>query len=114
MTDIRKVIARMEPVIRRAFIDAIRDIRSEAQLAVIVRALEDGRVDDAIRALQLDPAFYAPLDDALRAAYLEGGRDALAGIPRIPDPFSLARWFASGSTGATAARKTGSGSTAAD
>jgi len=109
MADIRDVIDRMEPAMRQAFLEAIADIRSEAQLSVIIRAIEDGRIEDAIRALHLDATFFGPLDDALRLAYLEGGRDALAGLPRIPDPLSLARWLASVSTGATTARKSGSG-----
>lgn len=93
MTDIRDVIARMEPELRAAFIDAINDITSEAQIAVIARAIDEGRIDDALRAMALDQRFFAPLDDALRAAYLEGGRDAIAGLPVIPDRARLGKWL---------------------
>lgn len=79
-------LARMEPAIRNAFLLAVQDLRSSAQLALLVRALEEGRFDDAIRLLNVDPVFFAPLDDAIRNAYLLGGRDALLSLPVIPDP----------------------------
>ena len=92
---IQTLLDRLAPEIRRAFIEAIADVKSEAQLAVIAGALDRGDVDAALRALNLDAAFFAPLDDALTAAYLEGGRNALLGLPVIPDPFPVAgRWFA--------------------
>jgi hypothetical protein len=84
-------LAKMEPQLRAAFIAAIHDITSTAQIAVIARAIEEGRVDDAVRAIGLQPAFFAPLDDALRAAYLLGGRDAIAALPVIPDPAGLGK-----------------------
>ena len=92
MADIRDVIAQMEPTLRRAFLESVADIRSEAQLALIARAIEEGRVADALTALHLDAAFFAPLDDAWLAAYLAGGRDALSGLPAIADPFRQAAW----------------------
>lgn len=84
---LRRQIEAMEPQIREAFISSIQDVRSSAQLAAIARHLERGDVAAAIAAIGLAPAFFAPLDDALRAAYLMGGRDALAALPAIADPF---------------------------
>lgn len=107
--DIRKIIEAMEPRLREAFLAAVNDIRSEARLAAIIGALEDGRIDDALRALNLDDAFFAPLDDALRAAYFEGGRDALAGIPALPDPFRVRLRWRSALTVAIGAQRRGSG-----
>lgn len=92
-TDIRDVIAAMEPQFLKAFLDSVNDIKSSAQISVIVAALEEGRIEDAIRALHLTPEFFAPLDDALRRAYLEGGRDALAGLPVITDPAAPGKWL---------------------
>ncbi len=92
MADIRDVIAAMEPKVAEAFISAIRDIRSEARLATIAAALEEGRIEDALRALHLEDEFFAPLDDALRAAYIQGGRDAMMRLPAITDPFPVPGW----------------------
>jgi len=108
MADIRTVIAAMEPQLRRAFLTAIADIQSEVQLAIIVRALQDGRIEDAITALRLDPVFFEPVAEALTGAYLEGARDALEGIPRLPDPLLKARLLLSVLTGETDAQRTGS------
>ena len=83
----------MEPEFRKAFLAAVQDIRSNAQLAVVASAIEEGRINDALRALNVDPVFWAPLDDTIRTAYLLGGRDALAGLPVIPDPAGLGKWL---------------------
>jgi hypothetical protein len=79
-------IKALEPAVQKAFLAAVADIRSTAQLAVIVRALQEGRTEDAVRAVSVNNAFWAPLDDAMRGAYLQGGRDAVAALPVVPDP----------------------------
>jgi hypothetical protein len=87
---IQAQIDAMEPRIREAFIAAVNDLTSSAQMALIVGHLERGDVRAAVDALGIDPAFFAPLDDALRAAYLTGGRDALLALPAIANPFPAA------------------------
>lgn len=79
-------IEALQPEFRKAFEASINDIRSSAQLAVIIRALEEGRVDDVLVALNLKPEFFAPLDDAIRAAYLQGGRASLSALPALTEP----------------------------
>lgn len=106
MSNVRTVIEAMEPQLRAAFLRAVEDIRSEAQLAVIAGHIEAGRVDLALEALHLDASFFAPLDDALTAAYLQGGRAALAGLPVIPDPAQPGKWL-SALAAAIRARKAG-------
>lgn len=103
---IAELLAQIEPRIREAFLAAIADVRSEAQLAVIAGALQEGRTEDAIRALNLGPEFFTPLDDVLRAAYLDGGRNAILGLPALPSPFPQGVWL-SASMAATAGRKNG-------
>lgn len=108
MNQLERALAALEPQVRDAFLAAVADVRSSAQLALIVRAIEEGRVDDALLILNVDPAFFAPLDDAIRAAYLMGGRNAIAALPVIPDPASLGKsWPVS--TGEIKGLKTGSG-----
>jgi len=91
--DILKLLDKLTPKVRRAFLQSIADIKSEAQLAVIISAIDRGDVESALRALNLKPEFFAPLDDALRAAYMQGGAAALAGLPRLPDPFPAGAWL---------------------
>lgn len=88
---IQAALDAMEPALRDAFMRAVDDIRSAAQLAQLVDALERGDIQRAIAVLNVDPAFWAPLDDAITAAYLRGGRDAIAALPVIPDPAGLGK-----------------------
>ncbi len=84
--DLQRQIDALEPAIRAAFLQSIADIRSEAQIALVVDALERGDVQRLVTVLNLDPTFFAPLDRAIQGAYLEGGVRALSGLPVIPDP----------------------------
>lgn len=88
---IQAALDAMEPALRDAFQRAVDDLRSQAQLALLVDALERGNIEQAIAILNVDPAFFAPLDDAIRAAYLQGGRAAIAALPVIPDPAGLGK-----------------------
>lgn len=94
-TNLLDLLDSMAPAVRRAFIQSIEDITSQAQLAVIARHIQNGNVEAALTALNLSPEFFAPLDDALRNAYVQGGAAALAGLPVIPDPFPAGElWLA--------------------
>lgn len=99
-------IEALEPVIRDAFLRSVADIRSEAQLALVIDALERGDVQRLVAVLNLDPTFFAPLDRAIQGAYLEGGIRALSGLPVIPDPATGGKSSAA-STRATRARSGG-------
>lgn len=84
---IEKIVDSLEPAIRRAFLAAVEDIKSEAQLRVVVGHLEAGNIELALDALNLRAEFFAPLDDALRAAYMQGGMEALGLLPALASPF---------------------------
>ena len=103
---LQRQIDALEPVIRDAFLRSIADIRSEAQMALVVDALERGDVQRLVTVLNLDPAFFAPLDRAIQGAYLEGGARALSGLPVIPDPATGGKSLAA-STRVTRARSGG-------
>lgn len=83
---IEAFVEALEPAIRKAFLDAIADIKSEAQLYVVIGHLEAGNVDLALDALNLRAEFFQGFDDALRAAYLQGGTDALSMLPKLLSP----------------------------
>lgn len=80
------LLAKHETAMAQAFSDALAEITSAAELSRIVRALEAGDIEGAIRALHLDPDAYAPLLEAMRAAYLDGGAYGVEQMPaRKPD-----------------------------
>ena len=83
---IRDALEELEPGFRRAFEEALGDIREQAELQAVIRAIEEGNIDRAIRVLGISAAVFAPLDDAIRAAQLRGGRDLMRRLPRIEDP----------------------------
>ena len=74
-----------------AFMEAIAKVTSTAQLQTIVGHLEAGNIEAAVQALKLDPSFFAPLDRALNEAQYQGAVMVLAGLPKIKDPFPVAR-----------------------
>jgi hypothetical protein len=85
----RRALQKLEPTIRDAFLAAIAQLNSNAQIALVEDAIRSGNIARAIAALQLDAAFYAPLDRAISEAYYQGGVMALANLPRLTDPFPV-------------------------
>lgn len=62
----------------------VSDIKDQAVLNEIVRALEVGNVDAVIELLQLDEATWEPMAEAIRTAYREGGITGAVQIGTIP------------------------------
>lgn len=85
--DVQELVDRLAPAVAKAFLESIADISSEAKLYAIIAHLKANRFDLALQALNLDPAFFEPFQDAMRDAYIAGGREAMAALPAIPDPF---------------------------
>ncbi|WP_422366409.1 phage minor head protein [Pelagibius sp.] len=79
------LLDRLEPGLRRAFMDAVNDIRSRAELGRIVERLEVGDIEGALRSLHIDRAAFGVFEDEIRQAFTEGGRDAAEQLPRVPD-----------------------------
>ncbi|WP_312526710.1 phage minor head protein [Paracoccus sp. (in: a-proteobacteria)] len=85
--DIQALVDRLEPEIRNAFLEAIDQITSAAQMNRLIAALEAGNVEEAIEALRIEQGFFSPLNEATRGAYLDGGNLVLSGL-KLKDPFS--------------------------
>src|SRR5438128_2329182 len=73
------LIDRFDPVLRRAFLEAIYNLRDQAHVAQIIRMLEAGNLEAAVRAAGLDPVAFRPFDKAITSTF-EAGGDATAGI----------------------------------
>jgi len=83
-----QAVKAMEPGIRKAFLQAIADVRSTAQFAVIEAAIERGDIQAVINSLRLGREFFAPLDDAIRNAFVQGATYQLASLPKKALPTS--------------------------
>lgn len=80
-----QLIDRLEPVLRRAFLESISNLRDAAQLDQIVRMLEARDVDGAIRAVGLDPVAFRPFDKSIADAFEAGGNFTANALPVIKD-----------------------------
>lgn len=91
---IAALLEKFEPGIRDAFLSSVRDIVDNVKLNAIVAALEKGDIEGAIRATQVDPAAFLPLDTAVRQAFVETGVTTAASIPasRLTDTAVVVRF----------------------
>ncbi|AID29247.1 hypothetical protein [Mesorhizobium jarvisii] len=91
------LVGQFEPAVRAAFIEAIDDITSNIVLRRIVERLERGDINGAISAMNLDPAAFRPLDEAIRVAFNGGGVATVDAMPTLRDPSGhriVVRWDA--------------------
>ncbi len=110
--EMQAALDKLEPEVRAAFVEAIERITSQAQIAMLEDAIAAGDVAKALAILNLDPAFFAPLDRAISEAHFRGGVLILAGLGALRDPFLVGAWL-SVLMGDTPAPKRGPGATRA-
>lgn len=86
----QELLDRHGQAIASAFIDALDDLRTAAEVQRVVDEIKAGNIQGALEALHLDPAAYGPLEDAIARTYGEGGQSALQALPkRAPDGTAL-------------------------
>lgn len=76
-----QLIAAWEPRMRMAFLEAVYQIRDSVTIKELARLIEAGRIDDAVRAVGLDPGKFRGMNATLAAAYEAGGVAVMASIP---------------------------------
>lgn len=79
-------MAQHEPLIAAAFFEAIADIRDNAQIARIIEFLRQNDIEEAIRAINLDPVAFRRVDQAILTAYEAGGIATITAMPVIKTP----------------------------
>jgi Phage Mu protein F like protein len=84
-----KLIDTWDPILRKAFLDAIRKVTGQAQIEQITRMIEAGNVDAAMRAIGLDPINFRSFDQALTQAFEAGGNATASGFPLLGAPGGL-------------------------
>jgi len=83
---IAQALARLTPAARNAFLNAIRRIRSAAQVTLIIEHLKAGNVEAAVAAASIDSNFFFPLDQVIRDAFETGGTQALKAVEKQTNP----------------------------
>lgn len=72
--------------LRKAFTDAIYQVRNAAEVELIATMLERGDVDGALRAVGLDPLYFRGLEREIEGAFEAGGGDTAKRIPAVRGP----------------------------
>lgn len=80
------LVAQFEPSVRKAFQDAIVDLRDNVEVKRFMDRLEKGDVQGALDALHIDPAAFRPLEAALINTFTGGGVAAIERMPALRDP----------------------------
>lgn len=83
---LEQLAAEFEPVLQVAFLEAVADITSSAEIGRIVERLERGDIEGALTALHIEPAAFRTFEEAIRQAYLGGGAAATSGMPALRGP----------------------------
>lgn len=73
------------PELRKAFLDAIYEIRGRVNIDLITKLLNEGNVEAAVRAVGLDPLDFRILDQSLTGVFNQGGSLFGDTIPAIRD-----------------------------
>ena len=73
-----------ERAVLRAFNETIQSVKDQAVIAEIAALINRGDIEGVVNLLQLDPATFRPLENAVIAAYEKGGEIGAAQIGRIP------------------------------
>lgn len=81
-----------EPALRKAFLDAIHDIRNQASTRMVAELIAAGRVDTLADVLGISAPRFAPLLEALRAAYLKAGLATVLEIPPLRSSAAIGPW----------------------
>lgn len=81
-----RLLDQYDPRLRDAFLAAVADISSRAEIRLIAERLERGDIDGALRAVHLDRAAFRLFEREFEAAFDAGGVSAMAALPRLPDP----------------------------
>jgi len=79
-TEIADIIRTQEPAIRRAFENAVKDIRDGVKLTALRDALRAGDIEGAVRAVEIDNAAFGELRGAILNAYGQSGAAQINGI----------------------------------
>lgn len=82
---ITRLTDQMEPRIARAFLDAIEDMTTSANISALAAHIEAGNTEAIMRSLNLQADMLAPLDRAITETFVQGGRYEI-GRHSAPDP----------------------------
>jgi hypothetical protein len=78
---IDRLMEQWSPQLQRAFIESVYNMRDAAQLDLIIKWLNEGNIESAMRAVGLDPVQWLPWDKAIRNTFEAAGNATAAIVP---------------------------------
>ncbi|BAQ18312.1 hypothetical protein [Methyloceanibacter caenitepidi] len=82
---IEELVAKWQPKLAKAFLEAFAKIRNRVKKAVLVRLIERGDIQGAILAVGLNPAALNEFSMVHAQAYAESGEATAEHVPASPD-----------------------------
>jgi len=79
--NIDDLTAKWEPRLRDEFLAAVQRVRDRVNISAIERLIKEGRIEEAIDAVGLNPLDFSDLSEAIADAFNEGGKEAAKDIP---------------------------------
>lgn len=89
MTTLSRLIAKLGPELRAAFLAAIEDLRSGVDQASLTSALEHGDIDGAIQALNIEPGAFAEYATTRYSGFARAGAVIASEIDGISFRFDM-------------------------
>lgn len=83
-----ELLAKYEPEMAQAFLESIEAVGENADLKAMRAALENGNIEAAIQAMDLDTADFYRLEEKFREVFITAGVELSDGAPVKDDPFS--------------------------
>ena len=83
--ELDKLLERLEGRIAAAFAASIQDMRDAVNFTALIAHLRAGNTEAVMRALNLQPDMFGPLDAAISEGLADGGRYEI-GNHKVPDP----------------------------
>lgn len=78
---IEALLRELQPVVRKAFIDAMRTTATAVNRAALIRALEARNIPLAMELLRINQQAIFPVGEAVRTTYLQGGASVATSLP---------------------------------
>lgn len=87
-----QLISKLQPTLRDAFTEAVRDMREGIDYPALVEALKENRIEAAIEALNIDASSFNEFRTAKTAAFQSGGALTAKNLPQPPGGSAVFRF----------------------
>lgn len=91
--NLNRLIDAWDPILKKAFLESVSNIKDRAQIEQIAKAIQDGSLEAVMKAAGINPVLFRPMDRAIQAAFEAGGNITTSGFPAVGAPGELKTVF---------------------